>query len=340
MKKPIKNVTFLLMISTALSSCGVFNFSSSSSSEFFSSQEDSSSSSISESSSSTSELKSTSSSSEDSSSIDSSSFSSSTSSIDSSSSFVDDGIYVEIDEEHLDYYVELDTTLRGEDMGLYLHNLMIDSHDYYVTYGEIRYTFALSDGDPDVSGNLIDFYTKESYSATWDGGTTFNREHVWCKSLSNGLWPAGEVDNYTRGGGSDILHIRPVRRSYNSSRSDNKYAEITSGGTSKAYGTTTSTTFEPFDNVKGNVARELFYIFTHYTTDFGGKTNSYTGDLNITDIVSARNEQECWNLLLSWNELDPVEESEIVLNDYAESVQGNRNPFIDCPEFATAIWGV
>jgi hypothetical protein len=36
---------------------------------------------------------------------------------------------------------------------------------------------------------------------------------------------------------------------------------------------------------------------------------------------------------------DPVSHLEINRNTILEGVQGNRNPFIDNPAFATAIWG-
>lgn len=225
-------------------------------------------------------------------------------------------------------------------MGSYLHELMISSHSYYVTYGEIRYLFGESDAYPGMEGYFIDFYSKEPHNATWDSGSTWNREHVWCQSLSNGLWD--DTGNSTRGGGADLLHVRPLNSSDNSSRNNNPYGEIESGGVSKNYGTLIdNVVVEPFDNVKGNIARELFYIYMHYSDAFGDATNNhYVGTLDITDIVYAGDEASCWALLLEWNKLDPVEDCEKVLNDYCYPLQGNRNPFIDCPDFADAIWGV
>ena len=44
-------------------------------------------------------------------------------------------------------------------------------------------------------------------------------------------------------------------------------------------------------------------------------------------------------MLLEWHELDPVDEFEIQRNERCYSVQKNRNPFIDHPEFADMIWG-
>ena len=43
--------------------------------------------------------------------------------------------------------------------------------------------------------------------------------------------------------------------------------------------------------------------------------------------------------LLKWHTMDPVDRSERRRNDLIEEYQGNRNPFVDNPELAEAIWG-
>ena len=263
----------------------------------------------------------------------SSSSQSSSSSSSSSSSQVD---YPDVDLG--EYYKTIDTSATGDTLGLSLHNLMIDTHSYYTTYGEIRYTFGATDGDASNPGNLIDFYSHESYDATWDG-SYYNREHVWCQSLSAGLW--ADTDNSTTGGGSDMLHLRPTKASYNSSRGNKPYGEVQggSGVTTTNYGYYNTSTFEPFDNVKGNVARIIFYVYLHYGNAFGGESNSYVGNLSVTSVVNCASEAAAWEMLLEWNTLDPVDELEQTLNDVACYYQGNRNPFIDYPNFATQIWG-
>ncbi|HHB52027.1 MAG TPA: endonuclease I, partial [Saprospiraceae bacterium] len=44
-------------------------------------------------------------------------------------------------------------------------------------------------------------------------------------------------------------------------------------------------------------------------------------------------------LFLQWNVDDPVSQFEKNRNNIIEGIQGNRNPFIDNPAFATKIWG-
>ena len=44
-------------------------------------------------------------------------------------------------------------------------------------------------------------------------------------------------------------------------------------------------------------------------------------------------------LFKNWAELDPVSSKEINRNEAVYKIQGNRNPFIDYPEFSKQIWG-
>ena len=44
-------------------------------------------------------------------------------------------------------------------------------------------------------------------------------------------------------------------------------------------------------------------------------------------------------LLLEWHNNFPVTNREIYRNNTAYTLQGNRNPFIDHPEYGDLIWG-
>jgi hypothetical protein len=44
------------------------------------------------------------------------------------------------------------------------------------------------------------------------------------------------------------------------------------------------------------------------------------------------------NIFLDWNTEDPVSQYEINRNNILNTLQGNRNPFIDNPYLATMIW--
>ena len=233
------------------------------------------------------------------------------------------------------YYSSISTTSTGNTLGKELHNLMISTHQTYTTYGDIRNYFKYVDTDPSNSSNILCFWRRTSMSGTWDSGATWNREHVWCQSLSSSLW--SNTDNNTQGGGADILHVRPASSDANSERSNSKYAELATWSSQTATGFFNET-FMPNDDVKGDVARILMYTFIHYSTSFGGTTNSYTGSLNITNIVNGSSASEAWQTLLMWNYEDPVDSFEQQINNNGSTYQGNRNPFIDNPDYAPRIW--
>lgn len=242
-----------------------------------------------------------------------------------------------------DYYAGI-TATGGDELLGQVHDLITKTHKRYSSYADCR-TYG-STTDPGSGNNtVLEFYTHIDISnSKWDVSGGWNREHVWAKSLSNGLWG-------TSGGGSDLHHIRPAEKDLNNHRSSKKYGEVGNSGTEEYTsvsnvlgGHSTSSTFEPLDNVKGDVARIVMYVYTHYNTysNVHGTTNgsgSYFGTLNFTHIISASNESKAKELLLEWNALDPVDEIETTRNEAVYEIQGNRNPFIDHPEYANAIWG-
>lgn len=233
-----------------------------------------------------------------------------------------------------------------------LHDLITTTHTKYTSYSDCKTPSKVSETDAgSKSGKVMEFYSKADISSSWGGGSqgTWNREHVWCQSLSGGLW--GES-----GGGSDMHHIRPVETGLNSARGNNKFAELNGTGKKVYYedtsnkpvalgGYTGSGKFEPLDEVKGDVARIVMYVYTHYNTysNVNGTTNGKGsvkfGTLKFTYVVSASNEYAAIALLLKWNEQDPVDDIERARNEAVYKIQGNRNPFIDNSNYAEMIWG-
>ncbi len=259
--------------------------------------------------------------------------------------------YVVADAATGTYYSKITATGGTQLLGQ-LHDLICTSRTKYSSYADCK-TFGRETDPGKGSNTVMEFYTQQDISySKWNVSGGWNREHVWPKSDSNGLWK----DN-TVGGGADLHHVRPSEKELNADRGNQKYGEVANGTPLYQYGTdfiggyTSGGTFEPMDNVKGDVARILMYVYTHYNTYtnsiFGGnaKTNgslgqsSYFGTLNFTHIISAGNEAAAKKLLLEWNKSDPVDEIEISRNEAVYSIQRNRNPFIDHPEYADAIWG-
>jgi endonuclease I len=97
---------------------------------------------------------------------------------------------------------------------------------------------------------------------------------------------------------------------------------------------TDSNSFEPRDAVKGDVARMVFYMAIRYEGDDGFPDLELNDLTNGTVPLLGR-----ISVLLQWNAEDGVSSFEMRRNDLIHSNwQGNRNPFIDHPEWATAIW--
>ncbi len=185
--------------------------------------------------------------------------------------------------------------------------------------GTAPYTFSMGQ-------NQCGEYTQE--------GDCYNREHSWPQS-----WFSGD-DQATPS--RDLHHVFPTDGFVNSKRSNYPYGEVSTAswtsqngsklGTCKSSLGYNGTVFEPIDEYKGDFARALMYMSVRYYTeddDWG------------TSGMTNKSEIEPWaiQMLLSWNESDPVSQKEIDRNNVIYSdYQHNRNPFIDHPEYARKIW--
>lgn len=198
----------------------------------------------------------------------------------------------------------------------------------WYTYGSSGETHLSSilqqaDEDPTNSNNMIYFYTRDSVKK--NAASTWNREHVWPQSLSGGCWGT------SAGGGSDLLHIRPTYNKTNSTRGNLLYGEF-SGGTQctyegMTYGYKSGNYFMPLPSVKGDVARDLMYVWTAYKNKYGNLPN-------VTNTIDS------YNTLLKWHTEDKPDIMEAHRNNVSESsLQKNRNPFVDHPEYAWKIFG-
>ncbi len=250
------------------------------------------------------------------------------------------------------YYSNI-TATKGNTLLGQVHDLITKTHTYYTTYGECSQSKYVDVTDPGPKGGALEFYTQKSIMSFSGNIGDWNREHVWCKSLSNGMWKS--VSNSTRNGGSDMHHIRPSECGLNSTRGSKKFGEV-NGGTAAwsrnssknnvaIGGYYSGSTFEPLDNVKGDVARIVLYVYTHYNTyanvygSTNGNQSGVFGTLNFTNIMAANSENSAIQMLIKWSADDPVDEIEITRNNEVYKIQGNRNPFIDHPEYVNAIWG-
>ena len=232
--------------------------------------------------------------------------------------------------------------LTGTELLNELATITQKNHTKFTSYDDIKTMNPKSDPDPNNSSKLLDFYSRISVNAAWDGGSTWNREHVWPQSQSGGLYG-------TSGAGSDIHHIRPTINSINSKRGNMKFTDFdVIGQTANEYkynsqlvAYTNNTYWEPLDNVKGDTARIVMYMYMHYSKEVSANASfSKAGSMYLTNIVYGKggSKDAALQILLYWNKLDPVDDYEANRNEYCASVTGTRNPFIDYPEFADAIW--
>lgn len=238
-------------------------------------------------------------------------------------------------------YYDAADGVSGEELKMALHNI-VKGHTS-ISYAQIWNAFWSTDNKG--NGVVWDMYSDRpngtppytyqlgmDQCGSYNGeGDCYNREHSWPQSWFN-------EQSTPR---TDMHHIFATDGYVNGRRGNLPYGEVRSAswtsqngskiGTCKTPGYT-GTVFEPIDEYKGDFARAFMYMSVRYYKEDSGWGNS-----DMTD----KSEIKPWaiNMLLRWNEQDPVSQKEIdrnnaIYNDY----QHNRNPFVDYPEFANMIW--
>jgi endonuclease I len=162
---------------------------------------------------------------------------------------------------------------------------------------------------------------KEYGDANGDGtgGDFVNCEHVWPQSKFDKVIPMV----------SDLHHLYPSFSKPNGMRSSWPFGYVDDEDVT--YSTTLGSklgydVYEPADKSKGNIARAMLYFYLRY---------------HNKDIFRKTDKDEFWNsrisMFLDWNRQDPPDPWERSRNGAIEKYQGNRNPFIDFPQFAELI---
>jgi len=208
-----------------------------------------------------------------------------------------------------------------------------------LTYSCIWTVLEEADQDPNNSSNVRLLYTDESWpKAERDTGsstTGWNREHVWPKS--HGFPDESDLPY------CDAHHLRAAEKRVNNRRSDKDFDE---GGTAfclQPYGGSTSdceilsydttTTFEVPEFHRGDVARMALYLDLRY-----GSTEYELQLVDRSTYRSSLPELGFLCTLLQWQKEDPVSSFEQGRNQVVWYYQGNRNPFIDHPEWVDELW--
>jgi|GEM_PF-1422480 len=259
------------------------------------------------------------------------------------------------------YYDSVDTSSAAA-LRLSLH-LIIDDHVKFPYTADTTDTWdilELADEDPLDSAYILDVYKNASYIKFGTGNDYYNREHSWPKSFG---FPDDTVDNYPY---TDCHQLFLSDSGYNSARGNRVFASCLSGcteyptlfyngvggggGDESNWGTGTGNTgsWETWIDRRGDVARALLYMDVRYEGGTHGVTGYSEPDLILTDnrdlmVTPGFNDTVGYmgllSVLLQWNEDDPVDAKEQARNDVVYSFQGNRNPFIDHPEWVTMLFG-
>jgi endonuclease I len=198
--------------------------------------------------------------------------------------------------------------------------------------------------DRTADGYIWDMYSNKQCTR-WSG-CGLNREHNLPKSWFGVT--GGNEDRFSIG--CDYHNLYPSDADANSAKSnfplgEVKTATFTNGvvkvGKSNIKinnGAYNGNVFEPADQYKGDFARNYMYMVTCYE-DYAPKWTTTYGMIMLVNNTYPTFSQYSIDLLMKWHRQDPVSQKEIDRNNAVYQRQGNRNPFVDHPEYAGYIWG-
>ena len=247
-------------------------------------------------------------------------------------------------------YYETANGLSGAALKTALYNIIRDYTQ--VSYDALWGQFLFTDTDTDNTildiysdGNSAGYYFYYSTNQCSVGGVSeegvcYNREHTWPRS-----WVGGDVYPMY----SDLFNVYPTDAYVNGQRSNYPYGEVSSPAYTSLNGSMrgpnatagyAGTVFEPIDEYKGDLARSFLYMVTRYEDlVVTWPSNSTEVDAILNGTTYPAFEEWYIELLLQWHNDDPVSLKEQNRNEAIYGIQGNRNPFIDHPEYVNLIWG-
>lgn len=218
-------------------------------------------------------------------------------------------------------------------------------------YGNLYSAYTTSDKDNfyDNDNSVLDMYSENptgadpyfythnvrkcgSYSAEDD---CYNREHLMPQSVFSSASPMK----------NDVHFVVPSDGYVNGQRGNFPFGEVTSSTWTSLNGSKkgpctfpgySNIVFEPIDEFKGDIARCMLYFATRYET----QVSSWSWYTALNGTSTQVYSQWFVNLMVKWHLQDTVNQREIVRNNASYTYQGNRNPFIDHPEWVTQIWGL
>jgi endonuclease I len=269
------------------------------------------------------------------------------------------------------YYSQVNTSSASQ-LRCSLH-ATIKGHTAYPYSGGTTNAWTIleiADEDPNNPNNILDAYrnrsfTKVSSRAGTGTGIVYNREHTWPNSLGFGSSTGNLGLPHSPYTDTHMLYL--TESVYNSDRGNKPYANCTqasscgervteanngSGGGSGVYPGNSNWvkspdgnagSFEVWGKRKGDMARAIMYMAIRYEGGTHPTTGQNEPDLELTDnraqivITSASPAyMGLLSTLIAWHQADPPDAAELERNEVIYSFQGNRNPFIDHPEWGTS----
>ena len=176
-----------------------------------------------------------------------------------------------------------------------------------------------------------------SYSTESD---CYNREHSVPQSWFNG-------NTGVAGPTTDYLHIFPTDGKVNAIRGSYIYGEVAAPTITSLNGSKLGSSaiagfsgpvFEPLNEYKGDVARAFLYFVTRYEDLMPGLSGGTNGGQAFDPGTFPSVDVPYLKLMIKWSTQDPVSQKEIDRNNGAYAFQGNRNPYIDRPEYVDLVW--
>lgn len=234
------------------------------------------------------------------------------------------------------YWGNTGVGLSGQALVLALHEKLEDTHQR-LSYSDLHEAYQTTDWGRDGCQGIFDFYSTQCWSPSERCGNysregdCYNREHSWPKSW----WGRSESHEAY----SDLFHVIPADGYVNNRRSNHPLGEVeapityTSSNGSRLGSCVDpdagNLCFEPTSELKGDFARIYFYMAVRYEGDFTCCQRDAVNGANIHPWAEA--------LLRSWHEMDPVDDDERARNEAVYLLQGNRNPFVDYPDWVDLI---
>jgi len=236
---------------------------------------------------------------------------------------------------------------------------IISANTFPQSYGDLWTQYQLSDIKPrevgSGSANVIwDIYSDnptgtDPYNFTpgtnqcgnYSGeAVCYNREHSVPQS-----WFSGNTGS--AGPATDYLHIFPTDGYVNGKRANFIYGEVATASFTSLNGSKlgssslagfTGSVFEPINEYKGDLARAFLYFVTRYESDIPGWSSNSEATQSFDNSTFPAVKINYLKLMLKWHDQDPVSTKERNRNNAAYTFQGNRNPFVDSPQYVNRIW--